>query len=868
MKASYKWLKRYVDIDIDARELARRFTFSGLEVDDVTEIAAGIAGVVVAKVVEAAPHPHSDHISVCRVDDGSAIYTVLCGAPNVAAGQVVPLAKIGAILPGKGEIAAKQALGLESQGMICSKAELGIDKNDQDGIWVLPAGLTLGADIVAALDLRDSVLDIALTPNRSDCLGLLNCAYEAAALCGLSVQEPLIDYAEDGPPISELLRIEVADAALCPRYVGRLVQNVKIGPSPLWIQNHLLAAGMRPINNVVDISNFVMLEMNQPLHTFDYQKLAGQRILVRAAQAGEAMQTLDGKERLLNSDDIMICDGGRAVCIGGVMGGMDTEVTEYTTDVLIEAACFDPVHIRRTARRLGIPSEASLRFEKGIDIANCDKAARRAVQLLVQYCGATAARGALDVGGQDIYEARQIELRRRRVNDLLGADYTMEEITRVMDSLNFGGMGGDESIIVSIPSYRQDITLEEDLIEEVARLRGYDSIPATLPASAAQGYLSEQQQQRRRLRDLNVALGLAEAVNYSFISPREADKLLLPPEHPWRRPLAIANPLNEEQSVMRMSQLPGLLNCASRNIGRRNLDIALFELGSVYIPAEGARTYPPQTWQAMPAAPLAEGGPYGVTECAKQINEDTKPAPQGPPSARGAGGMACHDAGGSVAAGDTVERQPMEIPAWSLLLCGHAPSSWQGAGRVYDYFYVKGIIETVAAAMNISGLAFTRASQAALPFLHPGRSAIISLDGCELGFIGELDPRVAQMYDIPAATVIAELTLQSFYEAAQTITCADLPKYPAVERDIALAGDDTIAAADIEAAIIKAGGPLLRQVHLFDLYDAPPIPKGQRSLAYALSFRHDERTLTDAEVDAAMHNIVRTIETEFGLKLR
>ncbi|MCL2496447.1 MAG: phenylalanine--tRNA ligase subunit beta, partial [Clostridiales bacterium] len=718
MKVSYKWLKRYVDLNIDAQELARRFTFSGLEVEDVEEIAADISGVVVARVLQAVPHPHSDHISICRVDDGSDIYTVLCGAPNVVAEQIIPLAKIGALLPGNVKITAKQALGMESQGMICSKAELGIDKNDQDGIWVLPADLTLGADIVEALDLRDSVLNIALTPNRSDCLGLLNCAYEAAAHIGAQVKEPPLDYAEDGPPIGELLHIEVADAAICPRYVGRLALNVKIGPSPLWMQNYLLAAGMRPINNVVDISNFVMLEMNQPLHAFDYEKLAQRRIIVRAAQAGETMQTLDSKERLLNPGDILICDGVRAVCIGGVMGGMDTEVTEQTIDVLIESACFNPVHIRRTARRLGIPSEASQRFEKGIDIANCDKAARRAMHLLVEHCGATAAQGVLDVGGQDVYAKRQIKLRRRRVNDLLGVAYSMEEITRVMDSLSFDCMtvgnaplgapltDTDESITVSIPSCRQDITLEEDLIEEVARLRGYDSIPATLPASAARGYLSEQQQQRRRLRDLNAALGLSEAVNYSFISPREADKLLLPPEHPWRKPLAIANPLNEEQSVMRMSLLPGLLNCAARNIGRRNLDIALFELGSVYIPSG---PYPTLAWQAMPAAPLAEGQPTRHTATQE--------------------GM--------------VERQPVEIPSWSLLLCGHTPSSWQKTGHAYDYFYAKGIIETVAAAMDISGLTFERAPQGAFPYLHPGRSALISLNGRELGFIGELDPRVA-----------------------------------------------------------------------------------------------------------------------------
>lgn len=807
MKVPYNWLKQYVELNIDAAELARRFTFAGLEVEEVSELAAEIEGVVIARVLEAAPHPLSDHISVCRVDGGDREYTILCGAPNVAVGQTVPLAKIGARLPGGIEIAAKPALGMTSEGMICSKAELGIDKHDQAGIWVLPQGLEIGADLVAALELRDTVLDIALTPNRSDCLGLLNCAYEAAALFGGSVKEPALDYTEDGPPIEDLLQITVEDSALCPRYVGRLVQGLKIGPSPLWMQNFLLAAGMRPINNVVDISNFVMLEMNQPLHTFDYQQLAGRRINVRAAQAGETMQTLDAKEREFIGGEILICDGEKAVCIGGIMGGMNSEVTEATTDVLIEAACFNFTKIRQTARRLGIPSEASQRFEKGIDIANCDRAARRAAQLMVKYCGATAAKGLLDIGGQAAYAPRQITLRQARVNDLLGTAYSMEEIIGVMRCLSFVVKQGEQGVLlVSIPSYRQDITLEEDLVEEVARLIGYDVIPATLPASAAEGSLNEKQRQRARLRELNVALGLSETVNYSFISPKEADKLLLPKEHYLRRPLVVANPLTEEQSVMRLSLLPGLLNCARRNISRRNLDLALFELGSVYVPAE--------------------------------ISAATA--------------------------------QPQEIPSWGLLLAGSAPASWQGAGRAYDYFYAKGIIENVAAAFNISGLSFMPDDEGKFDpcYLHPGRRATIFVDGQRLGIIGELHPLVADNYELPPGLAIAEMNLQRFFSLVQPPSVQGLPKYPAVERDLALVGADTIAAADIAAAISNAGGPLLTQVKLFDLYDAPPIPAGQRSLAYALSFRDEERTLTDAEVDAAVKNIINSLETAYGLKLR
>jgi phenylalanyl-tRNA synthetase beta chain len=571
------------------------------------------------------------------------------------------------------------------------------------------------------------------------------------------------------------------------------------------MQQYLLRAGMRPINNVVDISNFVMLEMNQPLHTFDYQKLAGREIIVRAARPSETMRTLDGKERVLGGGEILICDRDKPVCIGGVMGGLETEVTADTVDVLIEAACFKPDSIRRTARGLGLISEASQRFEKGVDIAACDQAARRALQLLVQYCGASAAAGALDAGGQASYAPRQIYLRRERVNGLLGACYSMETILHIMRSLAFAvGEADADSATIDIPSYRQDITLEEDLIEEVARLLGYDSIPSTMPLSNVGGALTPEQRLREKLRDVSVGLGLYETINYSFISREEAEKLLTAPEHPWRRPLAIANPLTEEQSVMRLSLLPGLLNCARRNISRRNLNLALFELGSVYIPAQD----------------------------------------------------------------DPAASQPREIAAWGLLLSGAAPASWQEAGRPYDYFSAKGLIEALAAAFHSGPLSFTRAPEQLYPYLHPGRSALVLLAGEELGICGELEPRAAANFDLPPGTVVAELFPAALFKASGTPPCAGLPKYPAMERDIALVGSADSAAAQIEAAIRKAGGPLLEQVKLFDVYAGPPIEAGQRSLAYALSFRAAGRTLTDAEADAAMQNIVSVMAKEYGLKLR
>ena len=504
MRVSYNWLKDYIDLDIPAEELGRRYTAAGLELDEIVSRGRDIKGVVVAQVLSCEAVEGSDHLHLCQVDVGKGQpLTVFCGAPNVAAGQLVCCAQVGAVLPGDFRISERKLFGQLSQGMICSQKELGLSE-EHAGVWVLDqafAGQTapLGQDIVEALGLADEVLVIELTPNRSDCLGMLNCAREAAALTGLPVREPELSYAEDGPPVAGDITVKIENYELCPRYDARIVKNVKIGPSPLWLQKYLLAAGMRPISNVVDISNFVMLEMNQPLHTFDYDKILDKTIVVRAARPGETMTTLDGKERVFQGDEVLITDGAqgrRAICVAGIMGGLDTEVTNDTTSILIESACFDPTANRRAARRLGIPSEATQRFEKGIDAANCDTACRRAAQLLVKYCGGIADAGKADVTAPKFsqgFPLRTIVLRPERVNHILGTAFTAAEIVEVMRRLSFGVEDMHSSLLVKIPSYRQDISGEVDLIEEVARLKGFDLIPQTLPVNASQGGRTEEQ---------------------------------------------------------------------------------------------------------------------------------------------------------------------------------------------------------------------------------------------------------------------------------------------------------------------------------------------------------------------------------------
>ena len=587
MRVSYNWLREYVDIKISPEELAEKMTRSGIEVETVEYMGGGLDRVVVAQVVEKKAHPASNHLSICQVNNGNAVCTVICGAPNVEAGQKVALALPGAVLPGDKAIGTAVIAGVESSGMICSMSELGLDEHANKGIWVLPDDLPVGAALTDAVNIKDAVLVLGLTPNRSECLGMINVAREVAAVCGEAFNFPQISYPELGSDIAALAEIEIADKTLCPRYTVRIVQGVHIAPSPLWMQIRLLAAGMRPLNNVVDIANYVMLETNQPLHTFDYKNIGGKKIIVRSAKDSETMTTIDGNSRELSSQDLMICDNVRPVCIAGVMGGIETEVTEQTTDILIESACFDSLSIRRTARKFNIPSEASIRFEKGIDIEATDIVARRISQLLVELCGGTAARGALDFYPQKA-KLKQVRLSIAKTNALLGTDYTLEQAAAIMKRLSFPIERVESDLLVTVPNFRADITIEEDLIEEIARLMGYENIPTVLPqGNTTQGGRNSRQAFKLLLEDTCAGLGLYEAVNYSFISPVEWDKLTLDTEHPWRNNLEIMNPLNEDQRVMRTTLLPGLLNNALRNQNKRLTDAALFETGTVFNPVQG-----------------------------------------------------------------------------------------------------------------------------------------------------------------------------------------------------------------------------------------------------------------------------------------
>lgn len=581
MLVSLNWLKDYVDIPWGPEELADRLTMAGLEVEGITYLDPGLDEVKTGRILKLEPHPDADSLKVCQVDVGAGQpLQIVCGAPNAATGQVVAVALPGAVLPGGFAIAAREIRGVASYGMICSEKELGIG-DDASGILVLPDETEIGAALAEVLFLDDVVLDVSIYANRPDCMSVLGIAREIAALTGSKVRHPALDYPTVQKHISDYTSVRVLDTHHCPRYTALMVKDVKLGQSPLWMQARLRAAGMRPINNVVDVTNYVMLELGQPLHAFDYAKLTEGRIEVRLARPGEVLVTLDGQERRLSEDMLIICDGAGPVCVAGVMGGANSEVTAETKDIVLESANFNAVSVRRTSKKLGIPSESAARFEKGIDPAGTVTAAKRAAHLLVKYAGAEVLEGIID---EDTSQRRPqvVAFQPARACRLLGVEIPEADVERILTSLEFHVEKGDGEWRVTVPSHRRDIELEADLVEEVARIWGYDKIPTTVPSGETMvGGQSPSLQLADELREKLVGFGLQEALTYSFIPPDSNARLKADTAVEMMR---IANPISEELACMRTSLLPGLLMAVSTNSVRQQSRVALFEIGSVYLP--------------------------------------------------------------------------------------------------------------------------------------------------------------------------------------------------------------------------------------------------------------------------------------------
>jgi phenylalanyl-tRNA synthetase beta chain len=598
MRISLNWLRQYVDVHETPAELARMLTLAGLEVSCVETLGEGISGVVVARIESKGPHPDADRLSLCRVTDGTQTYDIVCGATNMVAGDRVALARIGAELPGGFKIKKTKIRGQTSEGMMCSRRELGL-ADDHAGLLILPETAPLGERLLDVLGLPDTVIEVEITPNRPDWLSVCGVAREIAALTGRELKLPEPRVPENDTEAASLTSVTIEAPDLCHRYAARLIRGVKIGPSPLWMQARLTAAGVRPISNAVDVTNYVLMELGHPLHAFDFNKLRGRRIVVKRAGDGEKFTTLDNSERALDTQNLMIADGEGSVAVAGIMGGLNSEVDDATQDILLESAYFSPAGIRRTAKQLGLRTEASYRFERGADIDGLIRALERAAQLIVELAGGSACRGIVDAYPTRAV-ARRVTLRLAKATSVLGVEIAAAEAEKLLTGL---GLRVVESaaghLVVEIPAFRVDLEREIDLIEEVVRLRGFDTIPETLPKIAMTAERSEPTggSLPDRTRDALAASGFQEIITLSFIDPADDDRIALRADSPLRAKVEIQNPLGRETSVLRTSLLPGLLRVASTNARRGKRDLRVFEVGRTFHP-DCAEQLPVETMRA------------------------------------------------------------------------------------------------------------------------------------------------------------------------------------------------------------------------------------------------------------------------------
>jgi phenylalanyl-tRNA synthetase beta chain len=826
MRVPLEWLTRHCDPGLGVREVEERLTMTGTKVEAVHHHGVDAPEhFVVGKVLQHARHPDADRLSVCKVDVGNGyVAQIVCGAPNVAAGQTVAVARPGAVMPGGTKLGKAKLRGVESEGMILAEDELAIG-TEHAGIMVLDDLLTNGARLEAGAPLRDvlpistPVLELEITSNRPDCLGIYGVARELHAATGA----PLADAPWDddpgtpGPVASAEVRVECPD--LNPRFTARVFENVTIAPSPPWVKARLMAAGQRPINNVVDITNYVMLEAGHPVHAFDLDRVAGHRLTVRRARDGEQITTLDDQVRTLDSDMVVIEDDDGPTSIAGVMGGARSEVHGSTTRVLMEVANWVGHNIHRTSQVLNLRSEASGRFEKGLSPEQAMEAQALATKLMLELTGATLAPGTIDVGGPGP-AAKTIRLRTQKVEDILGMGIAKARQREILEALAFGVEDAPDGLDVTVPHFRRnDVYREADVIEEVARIDGLDKLPATLPKRrGAAGRLSLEQRLRRRAIDALVGRGLHEIVGWSFTDAGFADRLRLEPGDHRRRFVALENPMSEQQAVMRTTVLGSLLDAARLNTSHGNSDLGLVEQGAVY------------EWRE-------DGGPSAN--------------------------------GGSPRRGGMDHRLPHEHRALGALLVGrlHAPSWGTPEPPRAGFFAIKGCFGAVCDALRIDWTV----EPATEPFLHPGRSARILAGASSdpVGWIGELHPLVAREYDLEDAAAAFEVDLDRLVTHADAVpTYRDLTSFPALRQDLAVAVADDVPAAAVVQVVRDAGGDLLADARVFDVYRGAQVGEGRTSLALALQFRAPDRTLSDDDVAPLRDRIVEALKDKLGGELR
>jgi phenylalanyl-tRNA synthetase beta chain len=822
MRVSLKWLRDYVDIKLTVGELAERLTMAGLEVKGIQTTGGTWDNVVIGEVTALNAHPNADRLKLATVNIGTEQVSTVCGAPNIGLGQKVAFAHVGARLvdPHTGETAVLKPAkirGVVSEGMVCSEKELGIS-DSQEGILVLPPEAPIGVPLGAYLG--DVILDLDVTPNRPDCLSVIGIAREIAALTGEPLRLPEIHYEETGEPIDSFASVDIVDPDLCPRYCASLVTGIRLAPSPSWLQQRLNNCGMRPINNVVDVTNYVMLEYGQPIHAFDYHKLKGKQIIVRRAGNGETITTLDGSERTLNPDISVIADKKEAVAVAGIMGGLDSEVTDKTDTILLESANFNQATIRRGCSHLKFQSEASIRFDKGLNSELPLLPLKRATQLLLELAGGRAAKGIID-----IYLGKSgpklISLTAREVERLSGLKVDIDEISKVLEALGFECQEGDSDsqISVSVPYWRSDIKCSADLVEEVVRIIGYEKVPITRlgsPLPPQKSKLSPSGRQsdlKEKLSNILTGFGFQEILTYSLVSLEKLQKLS-PKLELKIPPLKVANPMTREQEYLRTSLRAGLLATLAHNQKFEQAGIRLFEIGKVFL-----LQHPPVI------ATLSETK-------GKQSQEES------------------------------------ELPQEKDMLCAvlsgaRVELSWQADKGPLDFFDAKGAVENLLSQLKF-GASFENSDDEGL---FPGRGANIIVDDDKIGIFGELHPKVAQAFELSGVACLIEIDLEKLLTKAAGIReYQSIPRFPSVTRDIALVIDKQVTYRRVEEIIQSF--PLVTKVTLFDLYRGEQIPEGKKSFAIRVVYQSLNHTLTDEEVDQTQEQMLARLNQELAATLR
>ena len=786
MNLPLSWLKDYMNTDgIDDKTYAHMLTMSGSMVEGIENPAGEIKNVVIGKILKIEPHPDADKLVVCQVDVGEGEpIQIVTGAPNVFEGAVIPVAKHKSTLPGGVKITKGKLRGVVSMGMMCSTDELGISDERATGILILPEDTPIGADVTEVLGLNETVAEFEITSNRPDCMSIIGLARESAATFNREFNIPEVVVPENSESVHDYASVEIQNPELCSRFVGRVVKNVKIAPSPEWMQRRLKACGIRAINNVVDITNYIMLEYGQPMHAYDLDHVAGHKIIVRNAAEGEQLETLDDQPRTLNASMIAISDTEKAIGVAGVMGGANSEVSEDTSLVMFEAAMFHPVAVRRGAKALGMRTDASALFEKGLDAENCLPAINRACQLMAELGAGEVVGGIIDLyPGKK--EQRVLPFEPERMNQFLGLNVPESEMVEILTRLEFKVEDGK----VYVPSFRNDVEGIADVAEEVARIYGYDKIPTTmLQGGVTVGGKNKKQKLEDALRDALTDVGLYEAMTYSFIDPKENDMAGIPAEDSRRKMVVISNPLGEENSVMRTDMLSSVMKVLRTNYNRRNSQAGIFEIGTVYLPE-----------------------------------------------------------------GETLPRETQVVAL-----------AMYGMGDFYD---LKGKVEQTLEEIGINAYDFAPCTEN--PSFHPGRCASVSVGGKTIGVLGQVHPKVAANFKVGTEVYCAMIDFEALLAGYTTDRkFKQLPKFPATSRDIAVLLDASVNVGEIEAIIKKQNRKILESYKLFDVYQGEQVGAGKKSVAYSLSFRAEDRTLTDEEVNAVMDKILAELKNELKAELR